>query len=394
MSRGQLTIESRLRQQVTILTKANIALKSRTKELEQENKDLKKTITDLQYQIKQLQDIVYGKKNFPTISPDFKYGELITHDKKIRPTSSYIKPIPDDSEITQIVNTRAPQGYRTRLRTFYVIDIPEIQPKTVTKHIVEQYFKNGVWVSDIVIPDSNVIFGSNIKNHIVIFRSDLNMSYTQIKNHVKALWDISISEGCIHDIITKKAQSYYGLFETIKEETRLSPYTHIDESSWHVGNDNYFVWVMVGTARIPVYITGVTRGKGNAIDLLGNNYPGVLITDDYAVYKYLTDKHQLCWAHLIRKWRDMTSITGTGKRIIARITKEYSELKQLYTEVKEVLVTKNPLSMKEDFVCRLKQVAHIHPTDPIPFKRVKTTLLKNIESRLLHHFLQHSKTPY
>jgi hypothetical protein len=35
--------------------------------------------------------------------------------------------------------------------------------------------------------------------------------------------------------------------------------------------------------------------------VLGENFPGIGVTDDYAAYKSLFSQHQLCWAHLIRK---------------------------------------------------------------------------------------------
>ena len=43
------------------------------------------------------------------------------------------------------------------------------------------------------------------------------------------------------------------------------------------------------------------RGKAEAQAVLGDFFKGIGVTDDYGAYKYLFSKHQLCWAHLIRK---------------------------------------------------------------------------------------------
>ena len=46
---------------------------------------------------------------------------------------------------------------------------------------------------------------------------------------------------------------------------------------------------------------GVGRGKEQARAVFGDQFAGIGVTDDYAVYKSLFSKHQLCWAHLLRK---------------------------------------------------------------------------------------------
>jgi hypothetical protein len=35
--------------------------------------------------------------------------------------------------------------------------------------------------------------------------------------------------------------------------------------------------------------------------VLGEEFDGIGVSDDYAAYKYLFNEHQLCWAHLLRK---------------------------------------------------------------------------------------------
>lgn len=52
-----------------------------------------------------------------------------------------------------------------------------------------------------------------------------------------------------------------------------------------------------------VFLAGESRGKGNALKLLGENFSGFTVSDDYGAYRKLRN-HQLCWAHLLRKFRD------------------------------------------------------------------------------------------
>ncbi|QPN69055.1 transposase [Synechococcus sp. CBW1108] len=64
-------------------------------------------------------------------------------------------------------------------------------------------------------------------------------------------------------------------------------------------------WVMV-TAVVTVFIQGLSRSTAAAIELLGNAFGGIVVSDRFSSYNHLpTQQRQLCWAHLIR---DLTAI--------------------------------------------------------------------------------------
>jgi hypothetical protein len=43
------------------------------------------------------------------------------------------------------------------------------------------------------------------------------------------------------------------------------------------------------------------RKKTEATEILGEDFAGIGVADDYAAYKSMFNQHQLCWAHSIRK---------------------------------------------------------------------------------------------
>jgi hypothetical protein len=45
----------------------------------------------------------------------------------------------------------------------------------------------------------------------------------------------------------------------------------------------------------------VGRGKVEAQTILGEQFEGIGVSDDYGAYQSLFSEHQLCWAHLLRK---------------------------------------------------------------------------------------------
>jgi hypothetical protein len=64
-------------------------------------------------------------------------------------------------------------------------------------------------------------------------------------------------------------------------------------------------WVMV-TAMVTVFMQGLSRTTAAAIELLGDAFGGIVVSDRFSVYNYFPlEQRQLCWAHVIR---DLTAI--------------------------------------------------------------------------------------
>jgi hypothetical protein len=53
-------------------------------------------------------------------------------------------------------------------------------------------------------------------------------------------------------------------------------------------------------------VQGLSRSAAAAIELLGNAFGGIVVSDRFSAYNHLpTHQRQLCWAHVIR---DLTAI--------------------------------------------------------------------------------------
>jgi hypothetical protein len=155
---------------------------------------------------------------------------------------------------------------------------------------------------------------------------------------------------------------------------------HLDETGWKLlmGGDKSYSWVMSGaTSGESVFLVGESRGKGNADKLLGENYQGFVVSDDYGAYKKIP-KHQLCWAHLLRHWRDLVKSGELSEQERGRCKKEYQTLCLIFNDVKE----NRSMERYAEFASRLTQLAQIKASDPKKLTRIKTTLQKNIPQYL------------
>ena len=112
--------------------------------------------------------------------------------------------------------------------------------------------------------------------------------------------NLQLSKGQADSLLSQLADDWDEQYDTIAELIALQMIVYIDETGWKVGSKSCYTWVF-STSMHVLYRCGVTRKKTEATEVLGEQFAGTGVTDDYAAYKSMFSQHQLCWAHLIRK---------------------------------------------------------------------------------------------
>ena len=366
----QLVAENTLlRQQNSILGEQIALVTEQCRVLEAENKLLRNTLEDLGFQMKQLQKKVFGKKHTGKRDDDEPKAP-VSRDKE-----SYIKDIPTKDQITHTVVVPLPgsvTSVRTREKIFYKIDIP-LQQKQVYQYIITQYWNGSKWCGYIPVPDGDVVFGSNVKSLVVSLSVQQRLTYSQIPNILQLLYGIDISQGCIRNILAETSSKSTGLYEMLREHILKESYVHSDETSWKIKGENHFTWILTNEAG-SYYSVGESRGKGVAERLL-DGFRGILISDDYGAYKNLGLQRQLCFAHLLRKFRDINEHDELHTDDTQR---DYDGISGIITDLKYAQSTTDPMQYYGFFVRELVELSRIRDTDSVPTKRVKATLVKNI----------------
>ena len=74
---------------------------------------------------------------------------------------------------------------------------------------------------------------------------------------------------------------------------------HVDETSWFQTGKLKWLWVMANTA-VSYFMIHPHRSKEAFLALIGN-WKGILVSDDYGLYRSWVNKRQTCLAHLIRR---------------------------------------------------------------------------------------------
>lgn len=333
--RGSLTKTQRLKINVTRLKKSNLLLreerdylKKEVNDLKKENKELKLKLQDKELQRKTLQKKLY-KKNKDEKEPKplgKKKGEC-----------GYHRPTPADEDVTEDVKhipNKCPFCHNHSLSPArqeivkYQEDIIIIPEKIVKKHTIvkrwcsccKEYVRSNKIPPEI---ENLERIGPNVTAYVLYARYRLRLPFNKIKQSLKDLHDFDISEGEISNKLEKARDIFKEDYEKVKQLIKISDKVYCDETGWRVKGKNFWIWVFVTDKGIR-YAIEDTRGKGVAVNALGENEDRVLISDFYAAYKNLPGKNQYCWVHLLRDSKKTESVF-------------HQELKEVYQETKEEL---------------------------------------------------------
>lgn len=111
---------------------------------------------------------------------------------------------------------------------------------------------------------------------------------------------LDLSKSQANALLNQLSRDWEQEYDTIAELLAQQLVIYVDETGWQVGKAACYTWVF-STPMHVLFRCGVGRGKAEAQAILGEQFGGIGVSDDYAAYKYLFNEHQLCWAHLLRK---------------------------------------------------------------------------------------------
>ena len=227
----------------------------------------------------------------------------------------------------------------------YQIDIPHIQP-FVTQFITQSAqcpcCQCRVQSSH---PDqlstaagaANVCLGPRVLAMVADMHEHMGVSYEKIADFLSHIFDFTVTRSTLCralDRLLKKAQPIY---EHLIEVVRKSAVIHADETGWKVGTLNAWLWVFTNT-QLTVYTIRAgegARGHQVAIDILGDSFNGVLVSDCFCVYDVEAMQNwikQKCLAHLLK---DLKNMKESGKAAILAFASEITALLKKAIELKD-----------------------------------------------------------
>lgn len=350
--------------------------------------------------IEYLEKIVFGKskkrKDDDNSTPPNNSED---EEQKPRDSKSYQREIPKAEEITETKEYSlkcCPDclGSLTEKRIVerYVEDIVPLLKRVEKQHIESGFCANcGVRKNALPINGSRVVLGKHAKIMVVYFSVVMRLSYEQVKNMMRDIYHIKISDGEIENILAEQGNRLTQEHERIAKEL-FKEAAHYDETTWKTphGTLGNYAWIKTGVATTnTLFLFGKSRGKGNAQTLCGKSRQ-VGITDDYPGYDAVFEKQALCWAHPHRKLRDLAESEALIETAKENCKKTYEAFREMYRELRTIMSSEKSFEgkkkYKKQYWHEFSRVATEETNDPQKLKTYKATLRK--EQRKYFTFLE------
>jgi len=178
------------------------------------------------------------------------------------------------------------------------------------------------------IPHSRL--GPQILTQALLLKYVHGLPFNKIRTALQQFAHLTVSEGALAQALQRLSRWLQVETTALREAIRTSPATHVDETGWKLTGVNHWLWAFV-TDRLAYYRIDRSRGSGIPKDVLGEDYPGVVISDFYSAYNRLTSPQQKCWVHLLRELRECakTEVSDEYRRAHRRLRRVFLDAKRL-----------------------------------------------------------------
>ncbi len=145
--------------------------------------------------------------------------------------------------------------------------------------------------------------GTHLGPRALALACDLNKAKgLSMRKTVAVLRDafgLKLTPGGLAQALRRVADKVRPEYDALVEQVRHSPVVHADETSWWVGGPGWWLWVFA-TKKLTLYVVIKSRAAAVALNILGENFAGTLVSDCLAIYDDLNPLQQKCYSHHLK----------------------------------------------------------------------------------------------
>ena len=230
-----------------------------------------------------------------------------------------------------------------------IVEIPPINPIIVEHRLHQLMCKECGTLTRATLP-VNVHpsgYGVRVVAITAVLSGLYRHSHRMVQSAMQDLFGISMSLGTVNNLRLEASRAVESVVEEAKIYVQNSRVVGADETSFVQGNvdgcnskkSQAWLWVAV-TPLVTFFQIALSRCSDAARDLLGENFGGILNSDRYGAYSWVSlEQRQLCWAHLKREFIKISERPGVSKEIGNALVKQQEKLFELWHRVRDGTLT-------------------------------------------------------
>lgn len=136
-------------------------------------------------------------------------------------------------------------------------------------------------------------------------RYDLQIPYRKVQYILANLFGMPFVPASAMAFDRKVTAMGRPLYEELRVKLQNSRVVYADETHWRQDADNHYVWYG-GNEALAVYGITDNRSADSAVQLLGHEFDGTLVTDAFGSYNAVNARNrQTCWSHIRRRSQEL-----------------------------------------------------------------------------------------
>jgi transposase len=195
-----------------------------------------------------------------------------------------------------------------------VTELPPLQP-TVLEYQLHALRCGGCGiVTRAPLPEGvpNRTFGPRLQALVAMLSGAYRLSKRNIQQLLSDCFGVELALGSISALERATSEALQEPVAEVRRFIQQQPVVHVDETGWREANRRAWLWTAV-THTVTVFLIRLSRGSQVARELVGEAFAGILVSDRWSGYRWVPLKsRQLCWAHLIREFRQMAEAGGSA----------------------------------------------------------------------------------
>jgi transposase len=195
-----------------------------------------------------------------------------------------------------------------------VFEVPEIKP-----HVIEYQIFSGQCscceskIRGILPSDApSGMLGPRAQATIALFSGKYHLSKRDIQEFFSDFFSLPISVGTVCNAEQQVSSALREPYEEIVAAIKAEAVVAADETGHKIAGIRGWMWLAL-SSMYAVFFARSSRSKKVAQEILGTDFAGILISDRYNGYKWVS-RRQLCWAHLIRDLNKLADAGGLASR--------------------------------------------------------------------------------
>lgn len=210
-------------------------------------------------------------------------------------------------------------GAPTTVHDQYQIDLPEPKPVTTRFRVPVARCpacfrriqgRHPEQTSD-ALGAAAVQYGPRLLGFAADLKHRLGVSYRKCSSVLLTLTGLVVASAALVRSGHRLRRLAQPSYDALVEAARRSEVQHVDETGWKIGGRSAWLWVFADE-HATLYRIRPSRGHEVVVDVLGDDYQGVLVSDCFLAYDPLNFTKSKCTAHLLKRCSEIEQSKSRG----------------------------------------------------------------------------------